>query len=135
MRPMTPDGSPVARVISVHVSPPSVDLKRPEPGPPLDIVYSFRKASHSAAYITLGVVRLKAMSIAAVLSSRYRTFFHVRPPSVDLKTPRSAFGTECFPNAATNTISGFDGWIRILEMFSDAAKPTFVQVLPPSLDL
>ena len=30
------------RVISFHVSPPSVDLNNPLPGPPLDIVYSVR---------------------------------------------------------------------------------------------
>ena len=33
--PITPAGMPGARVISVQVSPPSVDLKSPEPGPPL----------------------------------------------------------------------------------------------------
>src|SRR5881394_604171 len=132
---MVPLGSPSLRVISVHVSPPSVDLKSPEPGPPLDMVYSVRYASQSAAYMTSGVVRLNATSIAAVLSSRKRTFFQVRPPSADLYRPRSGFGAECFPNAATNTMSGFDGWIRIFEMFSDDAKPTFVQVLPASVDL
>ena len=47
-------GSPGLRVISFHVSPPSVDLKKPLPGPPLDIWYSTRYASQSAAYITSG---------------------------------------------------------------------------------
>ncbi len=37
MRPTRPLGSPGLRVISVHVSPPSVLLNRPLPGPPLDI--------------------------------------------------------------------------------------------------
>src|SRR3954463_5560519 len=64
MRPMVPDGSPEFLVISVHVSPPSVDLKRPEPEPPLDIVYSLRYASHSAAYMTFGVERANARSMA-----------------------------------------------------------------------
>ncbi len=81
MRPIIPDGIPGLRVISFHVSPPSVDLKRPLPGPPLDIVYSLRNASHIAAYITFGFVRSMAMSIAAVLSSRKRTLRQVRPPS------------------------------------------------------
>ena len=49
MRPTTPDGKPALRVISVQVSPPSVDLYMPLPGPPLDIWYSMRYASHSAA--------------------------------------------------------------------------------------
>src|ERR1041385_5792878 len=52
--PSMPDGSPRARVMSVHASPPSVDFHRLEPGPPLDICHSFRYASHSAAYITFG---------------------------------------------------------------------------------
>ena len=49
MRPTTPAGKPGLRVISVQVSPPSVDLYMPLPGPPLDIWYSMRYASHSAA--------------------------------------------------------------------------------------
>src|SRR5918998_1705067 len=35
VRPMTPVGRPGLRVISVQLSPPSVDLKSPLPGPPL----------------------------------------------------------------------------------------------------
>ena len=49
MRPTSPAGIPVLRVISLHVSPPSVLLNRPLPGPPLDIWYSLRYASHSDA--------------------------------------------------------------------------------------
>jgi hypothetical protein len=49
MRPTTPDGRPGLRVSSVQVSPPSVDLYRPLPGPPLDICHETRYASHSAA--------------------------------------------------------------------------------------
>src|SRR5688572_10243605 len=133
MRPIIPAGIPGFRVISVHVSPPSVDLKSPEPGPPLDIVYSLRNASHSAAYMTFGFARSMERSMAPVLSSRYSTLRHVRPPSVLLNTPRSAFGAPCLPKAATNTISGFVGWMRILEMFSDDARPECVHVLPASV--
>ena len=43
MRPTSPSwGRPGKRVISVHVSPPSVLLKSPLPGPPLDIWNSLR---------------------------------------------------------------------------------------------
>ena len=49
------------------------------------------------------------MSIPPVLSSRNSTFFHDVPPSVLLKTPRSALGTLYLPNEATNTMSGFVG--------------------------
>ena len=45
-------------MISVHVSPPSVDLNSPLPGPPLDIVYSRRNASHSAANMIFGLLRI-----------------------------------------------------------------------------
>src|SRR5882724_1227423 len=69
MRPIIPAGRPWLRVISFHVSPPSVLLYNPEPGPPLDMVYSVRKASHSAANITLGLDGSIEMSIAPVLSS------------------------------------------------------------------
>src|SRR4030095_8000128 len=82
--PHTPCGSPPMRVISFHVSPPSVDLNRPLPGPPLDIWYSKRYASHSAASNTLGFLRSISTSPAPVLLSRPSTFFHVFPPSVDL---------------------------------------------------
>ena len=40
--PITPFGNPGFRVISVHVSPASVDLKSPLPGPPLDIDHGVR---------------------------------------------------------------------------------------------
>ena len=88
--PIMPAGRPGLRVISVQVSPPSVDLKKPLPGPPLDIWYSMRYASHSAAYITLGFLRSIATSTAPVLALRNSTFFQVLPPSVLLKTPRSS---------------------------------------------
>src|SRR5688572_9553167 len=135
MRPTTPVGRPGRRVISVHDSPPSVDLKSPEPGPPLSILYSFRYACHSAAYRIIGFVRSTEMSIAPVLSSRYSTLRQVRPPSLLLNTPRSALGAAWNPNAATHTMSGLVGWTRISEMFCLSLKPTFVHVLPASVDL
>src|SRR5689334_22871840 len=102
MRPSRPfSGSPLLREISVQCSPPSVLLNSPEPGPPDDIWYSLRYASHIAAYITFGLLRSMEMSIAPVLSSRKSTFFHVFPPSVDLNTPRSALGTAYLPKLAT----------------------------------
>src|SRR5215813_9800111 len=70
IRPNTPDGSPGAWLISVHVSPPSVDLNNPLPGPPLDILYSLRKASHIAANITYGLCGSIETSMAPVLGPR-----------------------------------------------------------------
>src|SRR5205814_6209433 len=101
IRPMTPFGSPGLRVSSVHVSPPSVDLKRPLPGPPLDICHDTRYASHIAAYRMFGLFRSMARSIAPVLLSRKRTLRHVLPPSCERNTPRSSLGPAGWPNAAT----------------------------------
>ena len=50
MRPTIPScGMPGFRVISVQLSPPSVLLNIPLPGPPEDAVYSLRKACQSDA--------------------------------------------------------------------------------------
>jgi hypothetical protein len=88
-----------------------------------------------AAYMMFGFVRSMLMSIAAVLSSRYSTLRQLLPPSVLLKTPRSAFGTEYLPNEATKMMSGLVGWMRIFEMPSVWSKPRCVHVLPASMDL
>src|SRR3954467_5066120 len=47
--PSTPAGRPRFRVISVHVSPPSIDLKRPEPSPPESIRHGLRPICQNAA--------------------------------------------------------------------------------------
>ena len=57
---------------------------------------------------------------------------HVSPPSVDRKTPRSSLGTPYFPNDATYTMSGFVGWMRILEIPCESRKPMCSQVAPAS---
>src|SRR5438094_6596792 len=80
--PTSPCGRPGLRVISRQVSPPSVDLYRPLPGPPLDIWYSTRYASHNAANTTLGLRRSIQMSTPPVLLSRNSFRCHVFPPSV-----------------------------------------------------
>ena len=70
-----------------------------------------------------------------VWSFRNRTLRHVAPPSVLLKMPRSSFGTPCWPNAATYTMSAFVGWTRIFEMFCASLKPMCFHDLPASVDL
>ena len=47
--PITPAGSPGLRVMFVHVSPPSVDLKSPLPVPPETSFHGFRYACQNAA--------------------------------------------------------------------------------------
>ena len=79
-----------AGVAGNHVSPPSTDLKRPDPGPPLDRVQGVRWTSHVVANSTSGRVSSIATSTAPASSFRYNTFDHVTPPSVVRKRPRSA---------------------------------------------
>ncbi len=85
--------------------------------------------------MTFGLLRSIATSTAPVLLSRKSTLRQVFPPSADLNRPRSSLGTPYLPKSATNTMSGFAGWIRIFEMASEPSKPTRVQVLPASADL
>src|SRR5437762_5898474 len=75
-----------------HVSPSSVDLYRPLPGPPLMTFHGSRPCSHIAAYRIRGFVMSIDSSAAPVFSSTKRTFFQVLPPSLDLKRPRSLLG-------------------------------------------
>ena len=102
-------------MISVHVSPPSVDLNRPLPGPPLDICHSLRYASHSAAYMTFGLCGSIEMSTAPVLASAIE---HLAPrlAAVGALVDAALFavGTPYFPKSATKTMFGFVGWMRIL---------------------
>ena len=125
----------MASVISVQLSPPSVDLKRPLSSPPDDIPHERRHASQTDAYRMSGLVASTLMSAAPALSLLYRTLRQVSPPSVVLKTPRSVFDAECFPNAAAQATSQFSGWTRMRAMFCVSRRPTCSQVVPPSVDL
>src|ERR1700743_567338 len=133
--PTRPEGMPGLRVTSVQCSPPSVDLNRPLPGPPLDIWFSLRYASHIAAYMMFGFVSSISMSTAPVAGPRSRTLRHVAPPSVDLYTPRSSLLRRYCPESAMKTMFGAVGWMRILEIASEFLNPTCVQVLPASVGL
>src|SRR5688572_10885336 len=86
--PHSPVGRPGFFVISIHESPPSVDLKRPLPGPPLDMLHGVRFASHNDAKITFGFFGSIDRSTPPVLSSLNSVRRHVLPPSLDLKMPR-----------------------------------------------
>src|SRR5581483_2429402 len=106
-------GSPAFPVSSLHVSPPSVDLKMPPPGPPEFRDHGVRYACQNAAYSTFASFGSTARSEMPVRASRYRTFRHVKPPSVVLKTPRCSLGPKACPINATQTMSGLVGWIRM----------------------
>src|SRR5258706_2214974 len=90
--PNTPFGSPELRVISVQVSPPSVDLKNPLAGPPLESVQGVRYTSQIEANRMRGSFGSIARSIAPAREFRNRARFQVAPPSLDRNTPRSSFG-------------------------------------------
>src|SRR5881409_2712858 len=110
---MVPLGSPSLRVISFQVSPPSVDLKSPEPGPPLDMYDGPRRARHIAAYRMRGLAGSMARSTAAAESERNSILAQVLPPSFERNTPRSGFGPNAWARTATYTRSGLVGWTRI----------------------
>src|SRR5712692_11331821 len=134
-RPQSVAGSPCP-AIGVHVSPSSDDLYRTLPGQyACPFCPGFRMPCHSVAYTTRGFPGSKQRSTAAVTLSLYRTFFQLRPPSVDRKTPRSSFGPELWPIAATSTTSGFRGSTRILPICRVSSSPTCCQFSPPSTDL
>src|SRR5258708_3163913 len=92
-RPHSPPGSPLPRT-SVQVSPPSVDLYSPLPGPPLGgyWLHGVRRARHIAAYNKRGFSAANARSIAPTSAPLSRILRHVAPPSADRYTPRSSFG-------------------------------------------
>ncbi|MBI3081759.1 MAG: hypothetical protein HYY94_02380, partial [Gemmatimonadetes bacterium] len=66
--------------------------------------HDLRHASHSAAYITAGLLGSTVRSTAPVAGSRNSTLRQVSPPLVDLNTPRSGLGAEWTPRAATHTM-------------------------------
>src|SRR6476646_7906925 len=128
-------GRPGFFVISVQCSPPSVDLNRPLPGPPLDSECGVRETSQRPASSTSGLFGSIDTSTAPVLSSRNIILRHVLPPSTVLKPPRSGFGAYGSPSAATYRTSEFQGWTRILATVRVFSRPTCVHVFPASVDL
>ena len=79
MRPLSPEGSP--RLMARQVSPPSVDLWMPDPGPPSIIVHWCRRRCHEDAYITSGLRGSKYTSLTPVCSSISSTGSQLSPPS------------------------------------------------------
>src|SRR4051812_19288791 len=108
VRPISSFGRPF--VSCFHVSPPSVLLKIPPPGPLVGayVNQGGRRVFHSPAYTTrefLGSITTSTAPTSGVPN----TCFHVFPPSTDLNTPRSGLAAYSQPIAATNTMFGFFG--------------------------
>src|SRR5688572_2001677 len=91
MRPRSPFGIPSSSVNRFQVAPPSYVTCRPDPGPPELKNHGQRRYSHIAAKSLFGLTGSITRSATPVRSLTYRTFVQVLPPSVVLKTPRSAF--------------------------------------------
>src|SRR3954470_22462404 len=92
LRPMHAAGSPF--LSSVHVVPPSTDLKMPPPGP-FDGWYVYhggRRVFHRHAYKTLELVGSMTTSTAPTSLFLKSTLVQVVPPLVERNTPRSGFG-------------------------------------------
>src|SRR5688572_12965292 len=132
MSPQIPCGNPGLRVISDHVSPPSVVLNMPEPAPPETSCHGRRCACQKPAYRTFGLLGSITRSTMPVESLRKRIFSHVVPPSFERKTPRSGLGPYTWPSAPTYTRSGFVGCTRTSAMCLVFARPLSVQVRPAS---
>src|SRR5260370_32849254 len=62
------------------------------------------------------------------------TLAQVFPPSVVLKMPRSRFGPNRWPSAATYTVLGLRGSITMRAIVWVSRRPILVKVLPASVD-
>src|SRR5437868_3208377 len=74
-------------------------------------------------------------SVAPVFASTVSVRFHVLPPSLLMKTPRSGFGPKRCPLAATHSTSGLVGCTTTRAMDCVSRRPICVNVFPPSVDL
>ncbi len=135
IRPSGPSGNPGFWLRSVQWSPPSVVFHRPLRPPPALKPHGVLWNFHMAAKITRGLLGSMDRSMAPVLSFRNSTFCHVAPPSSERNTPRSGFGPNAWPNAATKTRSGSFGSTSMSAMWRVSVRPMLRHVFPPSVDL
>src|SRR5207237_9674165 len=129
-----PSGSPFPSK-RFQVTPLSSERYKPLPAPPLEKNHGCRRDCQSAAKTMFGLCGSNTTSIPPVFSSLLKTFVHVWPPSAVRKIPRSWFGPNACPNAATRTTSAFLGSTIKAPVCRPSFKPTFFQVLPASIDL
>src|SRR4051812_21239873 len=99
MRPLSPAGRPLVSLF--HVAPASVVLKIAVSGPPPIIWPTPRRRCHVDAYRTSGLFGSISRSLPPVSGLTDNTAFHVEPPSVVLKMPRSPPADHSGPCAAT----------------------------------
>ena len=103
--------------------------------PPLVIPHGLMITSHIPAMSTLGFFASIERLEHPVFTSTKAMRFHVAPPSVVLKTPRSSCGPVALPNAQTKTTWALSGCTMMREMRPLSLSPMFCQVAPASVDL
>src|SRR5438093_3584943 len=119
----------------VHVFAPSVVFHKPLPGPPPLKPQGVRRRWYDAAMSTSGFDGFMATSVNPVFSSMNFVFVQVLPPSVVLYSPRSWFGPNKCPSAATYAMSGSFGWTTMRAMLCVSLSPMVSKLFPPSIDL
>src|SRR5262245_52115056 len=134
MRPSTPSGKPLPSSF-VHVLPASAVFQIAVPGPPPLKPQEVRRRWYDAAYRVFVSTGSITMSVKPVSSSMNLTLAQVLPPSVVLYIPRSLFGPNRRPSAATYTVLASFGSTTMRAMVCVSFNPTLVNVLPPSVDL
>src|SRR5690242_917235 len=134
MRPLVVSGKPPP-FTSVHVLPASVVFHRALPGPPELRKYGPRTRCQLEANSTSGLVGSIAMSMKPACGLMNFASCQVVPPSVVLYRPRSGFGPQAQPSAATYTMLGSFGFTTIRPIAPDFSRPIAFHVRPPSVDL
>src|SRR5215470_19986790 len=90
-----------------QLSPPFTERYTAVLPPPDSRCHAQRRYVYIPAYRMFELPGSAAMSEHDVCGSMYNNFFHVLPPSVVLKTPRSSFGPHSRPRPQAYTRSGF----------------------------
>ena len=121
---MSPVGMPL--VMRCHVSPPSVERHMPLPGP-LPANPNSRRRRWYVAATSVRPSGEMTTSVAPVFASTQSTFCQVAPPSFVRYRPRSSFGPNRCPTAATNTMFAI---ARIDDDAADRLRLAQSHVLP-----
>ena len=119
----------------VHFLPPSVVFHSPLPGPPPLKPHGTRRRWYEAAKRMFGFDGSITTSVKPVSLSMKFVFVQVFPPSIVLNRPRSGFGPNRWPRAATYAMFGSFGWTTMRPMLWVSFSPTYSNVLPALIDL
>ena len=118
-----------------QLTPPSPEIKRPLPGPPLSLPQVWISSCHMPAKRIRGLFASMARSEQPVFSSTKSALSQVLPPSVVRKTPRSCCGPLACPSAHAQTTFGSRGSMTMRPIRPVFSRPMEAQVFPASVDL